>query len=193
MNWPFTPCAPDSASATVCLAWPLAPAVYRVRFRAVLYPLLALSDDQHSSPTATREVAGNGDAHSHPQIREGQMPHREFRRPLPLLSVLLGVREGTVPLPPVSTAGAPPTSAWIHASAHGSELVTPVSDEAARGPSGCIAVECGRRRASALHRRRRCSLAFPIGISTAFDTVGDGRVLAVLCGLPRLCRCAQRW
>ncbi|ESS62244.1 hypothetical protein TCDM_10122 [Trypanosoma cruzi Dm28c] len=63
-----------------------------------------------------------------------------------------------------------------------SELVTPVSDEAARGPSGCIAVECERRSGGVL-----------IGISTAFGTVDDERVLAVLCGLPRLCRRARRW
>ncbi|KAF8284767.1 hypothetical protein TcBrA4_0043180 [Trypanosoma cruzi] len=59
----------------------------------------------------------------------------------------------------------------------------PVSEEAARGLSEC---ECRRG-------VPRCTVAVPIGISTALDTADDGRVLAVLGGLLCLGRRAQRW
>ncbi|EAN88886.1 hypothetical protein TcCL_Unassigned01111 [Trypanosoma cruzi] len=53
----------------------------------------------------------------------------------------------TGPPPPVSTAGTPPASAWIHATTHGLGVGDACEcDEAARGLSGCIAVECERRR-----------------------------------------------
>ncbi|EKF38240.1 hypothetical protein MOQ_001552 [Trypanosoma cruzi marinkellei] len=65
-------------------------------------------------------------------------------------------------------------------------MVTSIGEKKARGLSECIAVACERRRGGVPHR------TVPIGISTAFDTVDDGRSLAVLGGLPRLRRRAQR-
>ncbi|KAF8276241.1 hypothetical protein TcBrA4_0128370 [Trypanosoma cruzi] len=110
------------------------------------------------------------------------MPHSESCRPIPLLSALLGVTEGLVHCRLSALLAHHRRQPGSTPRRKASELVTPVSDEAARGLSGCIAMECGRRRGGVL-----------IGISTAFDTVDDERVLTVLCGLPRLCRCAQRW
>ncbi|RNE99085.1 hypothetical protein TcG_12164 [Trypanosoma cruzi] len=76
----------------------------------------------------------------------GRMLHREFRRPLPLLSVLLGVREGLVHCRLSALLAHHRRQPGSTPRRTASELVTPVSDGAARGPSGCIAVECGRRR-----------------------------------------------
>ncbi|RNC51548.1 hypothetical protein TcCL_ESM11325, partial [Trypanosoma cruzi] len=98
----------------------------------------------NTSLTAACEAPGKWGHHFHPQKREGHMPLGESRRPLTLLCVLLGVSEGLIHrrlsallahrrCQPVST---PRRAA--------SELVTPVSDEAARGLSGCIAVGCER-------------------------------------------------
>ncbi|RNF02235.1 hypothetical protein TcG_11319 [Trypanosoma cruzi] len=76
----------------------------------------------------------------------GRMLHREVRRPLPLLSALLGVREGLVHRRLSALLAHHRRQPGSTPRRTASELVTPVSDEAARGLSGCIAVECGRRR-----------------------------------------------
>ncbi|RNC43220.1 exo-alpha-sialidase, partial [Trypanosoma cruzi] len=118
MDWPFTPCAPDSAIRD-CLPG-LAPAVYRVRFCAALYPLLAQNDELHL-PRRRQPAKLLRNEEKSPSAYTGRThaAQRESCRPLPLLSVLLRCERRTGPPPPVSTAGTPPTSAWIHATTHG--------------------------------------------------------------------------
>ncbi|RNC42523.1 hypothetical protein TcCL_NonESM07874 [Trypanosoma cruzi] len=74
------------------------------------------------------------------------MPHRESCRPLPLLSVLPVVSEGLVHRCLSALLAHHRRQPGSTPRRTASEFVTPVSDEAARGLSGCIAVECERRR-----------------------------------------------
>ncbi|RNC38662.1 trans-sialidase, partial [Trypanosoma cruzi] len=97
MNWPFTPCVPDLAIRDCLPGMAPGPVGVLNVFLRHLAPLLAQNDYQH--PPRRRQPArflGKEEQHSHPQTREGHMPHRESCRPIPLLSALLGVSEGLV-------------------------------------------------------------------------------------------------
>ncbi|RNE99128.1 trans-sialidase, partial [Trypanosoma cruzi] len=121
MDWPFTPCAPESAIRDCLPGVAPDPGGVSSAFLRRLAPAarssqLALNDDQHLPRRRhPANLLGNGD--TTPICRHGRNTCRTERVSSATPAALCPPRceRMNVPLPPVSTAGAPPTSAWIHA------------------------------------------------------------------------------
>ncbi|EAN96851.1 hypothetical protein TcCL_NonESM08458 [Trypanosoma cruzi] len=122
MDWPFTPCAPDPAirdclpgiapgpggvlSVFLRRLVPAARCSHRTMINTSLADGSLRSPWEMGTPLPSADTEGTHAA-----------PRESSATPAALCPARCERRTG--PLPPVSTAGTPPTSAWIHATTHG--------------------------------------------------------------------------
>ncbi|RNC58867.1 hypothetical protein TcCL_ESM03476 [Trypanosoma cruzi] len=122
MDWPFAPCAPDSAIRDCLPGMAPGPGGVLSAFLRHLVPAArcsqrkmintSLVDGILRSPWEMGTPLPSADTgRTHAAQRESSATH----------AALCPARceRRTDPPPPVSTAGTPPTSAWIHATTHG--------------------------------------------------------------------------